>query len=180
MGMVRFTSFDTPLGQGAVAWRGGAIVQVVLPATGEGAPEGRIRRRHPGAGADTPPPFVQSAIAAMVAHLAGSAVDLGAIPVDLGDAPHFDQRVWAITRGIPSGETRRYGEIARALGDVALSREVGQALGRNPVPLIIPCHRVLASDGTLGGFSAPGGTDTKRRLLTIERSPAVAQTSLFD
>lgn len=180
MDAVRFTSFDTPLGQAAVAWRGGSVVQVVLPASGEGAPDGRIRRRHPGARPESPPPFVQSAIAAMVAHLAGSAVDLGAIPVDLGEASHFDQRVWAFTRAIPSGETRTYGEIARALGDVALSREVGQALGRNPVPLIIPCHRVLASNGSLGGFSAPGGTDTKRRLLTVERSPAVAQTSLFD
>jgi methylated-DNA-[protein]-cysteine S-methyltransferase len=123
---------------------------------------------------------VAAAVLAMTAHLEGAAADLGVITVDVGEAPGFDQRVWALTRAIPAGETRTYGDLARDLGDIALSRDVGQALGRNPVPLIIPCHRVVARDGSLGGFSAPGGTDTKRRLLAIERAPAVAQGSLFD
>lgn len=177
---VAFTTFETPIGLCAIAWRGEAIVQVVLPAEPADEVGRRIRRRHPESTLETPPPFVADAIQAMQAHLGGSAVDLTSIPVDVGTGSPFEQEVWALTRAIPTGATRTYGDLARALGDVARSREVGQALGRNPVPIIVPCHRVVASDGGMGGFSAPGGTDTKRRLLVIERAPAVAQGSLFD
>ena len=82
--------------------------------------------------------------------------------------PEFNARVYAIARNIPPGATMTYGEIAERLGDKSLSREVGQAMGENPSPIIMPCHRVLAAGGKTGGFSAPGGVVTKLRLLTIE------------
>ena len=72
-----------------------------------------------------------------------------------------------------------YGEIARAVGDPGAARAVGAALGANPFPVIVPCHRVLAADGALHGFSAPGGITTKRRMLELEGAPGFAQTTLF-
>lgn len=180
MRAIAYTTLDTALGACSIAWRDAAVVQLVLPAATTDLTIRRVLRHHPDATPQAPPPLVQDAITAVQAHLAGSTTDLSHIPIDVATAPDFDQRVWAETRRIPPGDTRTYGQVARALGDVALSRDVGQALGRNPVPLIVPCHRVLASDGALHGFSAPGGIETKRRLLRIERAPAVAQGSLFD
>src|SRR5262250_2974216 len=84
----------------------------------------------------------------------------------------FDRRVYEMARTIAPGETLSYGDVATRLGDPAAAREVGQALGRNPFPVIVPCHRVVAAAGKLGGFSAPGGTATKRRLLAIEAARA--------
>jgi methylated-DNA-[protein]-cysteine S-methyltransferase len=92
----------------------------------------------------------------------------------------FEARVYAIARAIPPGSVRTYGDIARELGDLAAARAVGQALGRNPWPIVVPCHRVLGADGKVGGFSAPGGADTKLRMLTIERAQTSAEPSLFD
>ena len=100
--------------------------------------------------------------------LAGQSRDLSGIAIDDADVPQFNRRVFAIARAIPPGQTITYGEIAERLGDKALARAVGQALGENPVPLIVPCHRVLAAGGKIGGFSASGGVVTKLRLLTIE------------
>lgn len=174
-----WTTFPTPLGTAAVAWRDEALTAVVLPTT-EADALSRIRRRSGEAGPVPPPSTVAAAIAAMQAHLAGHLDDLRSITVDFTGVPPFEQRVYALTREIPPGTTRTYGELAALLGDPSLARAVGQAMGRNPVPLVVPCHRVLAAGGALGGFSAPGGTETKRRMLSIERAPAVAQGSLFD
>jgi methylated-DNA-[protein]-cysteine S-methyltransferase len=91
----------------------------------------------------------------------------------------FAARVYAVTRAVGPGETTTYGAIARALGDPAAARSVGAALGANPTPIVVPCHRVLAADGSLHGFSAPGGIATKRRMLEIERAPGFAQAPLF-
>ena len=87
--------------------------------------------------------------------------------------------MYALTREVGPGKTTTYGAIARDLGDVGASRAVGAALGANPTPIIVPCHRVLAADGSLRGFSAPGGITTKRRMLEIERAPGFVQTALF-
>ena len=92
----------------------------------------------------------------------------------------FDRRVYAVARTIACGATRSYGEIAVELGERSLARDVGQALGRNPFPLIVPCHRVLAAGGKLGGFSANGGVTTKLRLLTIERARTSHAPILFE
>jgi methylated-DNA-[protein]-cysteine S-methyltransferase len=118
------------------------------------------------------PTGVQTAIDAITALLDGKASDLAPIQLDMSQVPAFHRRVYEVSRGIPPGETRSYGEIARLLGEPAAARAVGQALGRNPFALVVPCHRVLTADGRLGGFSATGGVTTKLRLLTIEGAHA--------
>ena len=99
------------------------------------------------------------------------------MPLDLDGVPEFHRRVYDVARAIPPGETRSYGEVAAALGEPGAAQAVGRALGRNPVPIVVPCHRVLAADGRLHGFSAPGGIETKRRMLALEGAGA---PTLFD
>ncbi len=159
------TSFETAIGRCAIGWTRRGVARVRLLSAG-----------HLGASAD-PPPSVRSAIEGIASLLAGRRVDLAGVPVDLSRAEPFDRRVYALAREIAPGETRSYGELARRLGETD-ARAVGVALARNPVPLVVPCHRVVAADGGLGGFSAPGGVATKRRLLEIE---GAGQTqTLFD
>ena len=139
----------------------------------------RLLRTRPEATEAPPPPELEVAIAAITALLAGGRVDLTDIYLDPAGISDFDQRVYAITRTIPPGQTLTYGEIARKLGDVTLSRAIGQSLGRNPYVLIVPCHRVLAAGRKVGGFSAAGGTRTKLELLRIE-GVELREPDLFD
>jgi len=111
--------------------------------------------------------------------LRGEKHDLNEVTIDTEELPEFNRKVYVIARTIPPGSTLTYGEIAERLGDKLLAREVGQALGQNPIPLIVPCHRVLAAGGKTGGFSAPGGVVSKLRLLTIEGAQPNGPT-LFD
>lgn len=90
------------------------------------------------------------------------------IPLDLKRLTPFQLSVLQTARRIPPGSTWTYGQVAQAIGKPKASRAVGQALGRNPVPIVIPCHRVVASDGSLGGYSGGGGLESKRRLLVLE------------
>jgi methylated-DNA-[protein]-cysteine S-methyltransferase len=122
------------------------------------------------------PPFVREARAAIERHLAGEPQDLTRIPLDLSHASEFHRKVYEAVRAVPPGSTATYGEIAARLGKRGAARAVGQALGRNPLLLAVPCHRVLASEGKPGGFSAPGGTALKARLLELE---GIARGSLF-
>ena len=168
MTSTRFELFDTTIGRCAIAWSEDGIVGLALPEHDEPSLRVRVQRRHLGAKQSAAPPTVREVIVAIQRLLAGEKRDLSVVTLDLADIPEFDRRVYAAARSISPGETSTYGELANRLGDAALSRAVGQALGRNPIPLIVPCHRVLAADGRLGGFSAPGGTSTKRRLLEIE------------
>jgi methylated-DNA-[protein]-cysteine S-methyltransferase len=138
-----------------------------------------LLRRFPGAQEAPPPVDVQRAIAGIVALLRGEQRDLNDVSIDAEDLPAFNRKVYDITRAIPPGATLTYGEIAERLGDKLLARDVGQALGQNPIPLIVPCHRVLAASGKTGGFSAPGGVASKLRLLTIEGAQPSGPT-LFD
>ena len=117
---------------------------------------------------EQPPPIVQRAIDSIVALLSGGENDLRDIPLDTRGVPDFHRRVYEIARAIPVGDTRTYGSIATKLGDPTAARAVGQALGRNPFPIVIPCHRVLAAHGKLGGFSGGSGSVTKLRMLAIE------------
>jgi methylated-DNA-[protein]-cysteine S-methyltransferase len=160
--------FDTAIGPCGVAWRPNGIVAVQLPESSAEATLARLRRRAPGAVESTPPAAVTQAIAAIGALLAGQASDLAGIVLDFGGLPDFDCRVYEAARSIPAGRTLTYGEIAARLGEPGGAQAVGRALGRNPFPIVVPCHRVTAAGGRLGGFSAHGGTATKRRLLTIE------------
>jgi len=155
--MSTFSRFDTPIGRCAIAWDGDVIVGVRLPDAS-----------FDGSGPLTPPGWVQGVIDAIVASLRGEADDLADIPLDLDGLPPFRRRVYDVVRTIPAGETMSYGEVAAAAGSPGAARAVGQAMAQNPFPLIIPCHRVLAAGGKVGGFTASGGTDTKLRMLAVE------------
>lgn len=179
--MTGFAVFETALGWCAVAWSERGIVRGWLPAGSEAEIRGAVRRRCPEAVESPPPPFAADAIEGVTALMAGEARDLSGVPLDEGDIPELHLRVYEIARAIPVGRTLTYGEIAAQLGDKALAREVGRALGLNPYPPIVPCHRILAASGKTGGFSAPGGVTTKMRLLNVERAQVgEAVPSLFD
>ena len=172
--MLGATLFDTAIGRCGIAWneRGVAGLQLPEPA---GTARGRLLARFPEAVEGTPPPEVRTALEGVAALLAGGAPDLDSIELDWSAVAPFERAVYEATRRIPRGETRSYGQIAAALGDPGAARAVGQALGRNPFPVIVPCHRVLAADGRPGGFSAPGGVATKLRMLAIEGAPGNAE-----
>ena len=125
------------------------------------------------------PDFVRDAIEGMQAVMAGTAVDLRDVPLDDSGLDDFRRAVYAATREIAPGTTRSYGEIARAIGRPDEARDVGVALSRNRYPIIVPCHRVVAANGALTGFSAPGGLDTKRKMLELEGAPGYGQQVLF-
>jgi methylated-DNA-[protein]-cysteine S-methyltransferase len=175
-----FAIFDTPIGACGMAWNARAIVGLQLPDASPERTRSRLRRRWTGAVEATPPPLVQQAIERVRTLLKGEAVDLSDVPLDLDGTPEFHRRVYELARTIPPGQTMTYGEIAKRLGAPQESREVGQALGRNPVAIIVPCHRVLGADGKMGGFSASGGVATKRRILEIEGAAALGAGPLFE
>jgi methylated-DNA-[protein]-cysteine S-methyltransferase len=163
-----FALFDTAIGSCAIVWSPRGIAGVQLPEQDAAATRARVRRRFPKAREEAPPPSIQDAIDGIVALLRGEPRDLTGIAIDDNDITEFNRKVYAIARAIPSGQTMTYGTIAERLGDKSLARAVGQAMGENPTPIIMPCHRVLAANGKTGGFSASGGVVTKLRLLTIE------------
>jgi methylated-DNA-[protein]-cysteine S-methyltransferase len=175
-----FALFDTDIGPCGIAWGARGVTGVQLPEASEARTRARLVRRYPHAGEAPPPADVRRVIDGIVALLRGEASDLSAAVLDLDEVPEFDRRVYAVARDIAPGATLSYGEIAARLGERALARDVGQALGRNPFPLIVPCHRVLAAGGKAGGFSANGGVTTKLRLLTIERARTSDAPTLFD
>ena len=111
--------------------------------------------------------------------LSGGRDHLSDLPLDMERIDPFRRKVYAIARGIPPGETLSYGAIAEKLGDKALARDVGEAMGKNPFPIVVPCHRVVAANGKLGGFSAPGGATTKLKMLAIEGAAVNGQQDLF-
>lgn len=173
--------FDTPIGPCGLAWREGALTNVLLPA-GDAAATAALLRHVSGGAEPAPPPwpaFVRQAVAAMQALLRGEAVALTGVPLAWGRVGAFERRVYEAAQRLAPGETRTYGDIARELGDPLAARAVGVALGRNPWPLVVPCHRVLAAGGKLGGFSAPGGVATKEQLLAIEAPLARREGELF-
>jgi methylated-DNA-[protein]-cysteine S-methyltransferase len=174
-----FALFDTAIGRCGIAWNARGLIGVQLPHTDETATRRRMRQRYPNGQEAPPPADVQLAIDGIVALLRGEARDLTGIVIDNSDTPVFNAQVYAITRTVPPGATITYGEIADRLGDKMLARDVGQALGDNPCPLVMPCHRVLAAGGKPGGFSASGGVVTKLRLLSIEGA-APGGPTLFD
>jgi methylated-DNA-[protein]-cysteine S-methyltransferase len=146
----------------------------------ETATVGQLKRRLPHATQAEPPEPIASAIAAVCRLLEGESVDLGFVDVDLDDVPAFERRIYDLLRAVRSGETITYGELASRAGNPGAARAVGAAMGRNPVPVIIPCHRVLAGGGRSGGFSAPGGVTTKFKLLQIEQACRSGPPQLFD
>jgi methylated-DNA-[protein]-cysteine S-methyltransferase len=165
-------SFETELGRCAIGWSDDGITGVLLPRVG-----GR-----PGPAFEdgvAVPEFVRAAIDGIVVVMAGESRDLRSVLLDEREIDDFRRAVYAATREIPAGTTRSYGDVARAIGRPDGARDVGAALARNPFPIIVPCHRVVAANGALTGFSAPGGLQTKRRMLELEGAPGYGQQDLF-
>lgn len=175
-----YALFETAIGACAIGWSASGISGLQLPESDAAGARARTVRRFGAARELPPPPWVAQVIADVVSLLDGHAVDLSQVPLDLERIAPFDRQVFERTRLIPPGRTQTYGAIAAALGDPLLARAVGQALGRNPFALIVPCHRVLAAHGRIGGFSAAGGAITKQRLLAIEGARAGDEADLFD
>lgn len=177
---MEFVLFDTAIGRCGIAWSARGVVGVQLPGGREPETRARLLRRFPGAREASPPPDVQRALDGIVALLSGEPSRLDAIALDMDGVAPFHRRVYEVARTIPPGATLSYGEVAARLGEPGLARDVGQALGENPFSLIVPCHRVIAAGGKLGGFSARGGVTTKLRLLAIEGARAADQLTLFE
>ena len=173
--MAHFSLFPTPLGDCGIAWCNDTVVATHLPEENSADTSRRLAAR---TGATKGEP--SSAIASMIALLKGERTDLASIACDFGGIDPFAARVYAATRAIPAGETSTYGAIASQLGDKQLARDVGQALGRNPLPIVVPCHRVIGAGGRLTGFSAAGGVATKLRMLAIEGAQVGGAPGLFD
>lgn len=182
-----YVVFDTASGACAIAWNRVGITCFQLPATNAAATERRMLHRLPGAAPCAPTPLIIATIAAVRRYFNGEKVDFGDFPLDLGAQSDFCKRIYSALRGVRWGETTSYGALAKELGaGPEAARDVGQAMASNPIPLLIPCHRVLAAGGKLGGFSAPGGAATKSRMLELEgieigrsqSEPGQAQRSL--
>jgi len=165
---MHYTLFDTAIGTCGIVWGEHGLTGVHLPEANPARTRAGLERRFPGAVPTEPPADVQAAVDGIVALLRGEKRDLREIALDLAGVPAFNRRVYELTRTIEPGSTLTYGDIARRLASPGTARAVGQALGQNPWPIVVPCHRVLAADGRMGGFSAPGGVSTKRRMLEIE------------
>ena len=178
--MTGYALFPTAIGDCAVAWRERGLVGVYFPETSEAATRERIERRWPEASPASPPPTVAAAIAAITTLLADGRADLTGIELDMEGIDAFERQILEAARRIPPGTTRTYGELAAEVGQPGEARAVGSAMARNRFPIVVPCHRVLAAGGGFGGFSAPGGLESKARLLTIERAATSAAPLLFD
>jgi O-6-methylguanine DNA methyltransferase len=173
-----YALFETDLGRLGVAWGERGLVAIQLPEVNDAETVSRLTDRFPDA-ADTPPPAeVREAMDEIVRLLRGADADLSAITLDMTGVPPFHRRVYQLARTIPRGETLSYGEVATRLGSPGAARAVGQALRRNPFAVVVPCHRVVAAGGKLGGFSANGGVATKIELLAREAPPAAALPEL--
>ena len=162
--------FDTAIGTCGVAWSTRGLVAVQLPERDRPATERRLIARCSSSGAATPPSKIATLITDITRYLDGERVDFSAVPVDLSSLDPFRRQLYETMRTLPWGTTTTYGALARTIGlaNWEGARDVGEAMGRNPVPIVIPCHRVLAAGQKLGGFSAPGGAATKAKLLALE------------
>jgi methylated-DNA-[protein]-cysteine S-methyltransferase len=165
-------AFDTPLGTCAVRWTDAGVASVRLPSARTAALPRLVD-------VGPVPRSVQAAIDGIVAVLGGAALDLGFVNLDERGIDPFRRAVYAATRSIAPGSTVTYGDIAKAIGRPDAARDVGAALASNPFPIVVPCHRVVGANGKLTGFSAPGGLDTKRRMLELEGAPGYGQQTLF-
>lgn len=165
---MNFTLFETAIGSCGIVWSAVGVAGVQLPERSASATRNRLLRRFPAARDGAPPANVQRTIDDIIALLGGERRDLNYATIDIAAVPEFHRRVYEVAQRIPAGATLSYGEVAERLGDRNLARDVADALSKNPCPIIVPCHRVLAAGGKSGGFSAPGGVATKLRLLTIE------------
>ncbi|ATL71087.1 methylated-DNA--[protein]-cysteine S-methyltransferase [Nocardia terpenica] len=172
--------FDTAIGPCAMTWTEVGVVRFQLPEATPATTRTRmLRPRGVEVREAEPTGAMAEAVAGIRAHLGGALDDLRWIPLDHTGIPEFQRAVYEVTRAIDPGHTLSYGQVAARVGQPGAAQAVGQALGGNPIPLIVPCHRVLAADHALHGFSAPGGLTTKQHLLEIERTPGFGEPTLF-
>jgi methylated-DNA-[protein]-cysteine S-methyltransferase len=176
--MSHYALFDTAIGRCGVAWNAHGVAGLQLPEKNDTETRTRLMRFNPAAEEIDPAGPIARAIEDIQSLLQGAKRSLRAVSLDMRGVAEFNARVYAAARAIPPGKTRTYGELARSIGQPHAARAVGQALGRNPFAIIVPCHRVIGADGRMIGFSANGGVDVKIRLLEIEG--ALDQPSLFD
>ena len=169
-----YALFDTAIGRCSIAWNEHGVSGVQLPEPDDRRTRERLLRRRAPLPEAAPPPDVRRAIDAIAALLRGEPRQLDDIVLDWADVPPFDRRVYEVACSIAPGHTLTYGDVAARLGEPGAARAVGQALGRNPFAPVVPCHRVVAAAGGLGGFSAHGGATTKQRMLLIEGAPITA------
>jgi methylated-DNA-[protein]-cysteine S-methyltransferase len=176
-----YTIFDTGIGRCGIAWGHLGILGVQLPEAREIETRKRLFQLYPDAREMRAPPDIETAIEGIAALLRGEPSDLSNVLLDMSGIHAFNQRVYALTRTIPRGETRTYGEVAASLRASGAAHSVAQALARNPFMIIVPCHRVLEAGGYADKISPNGGAISKRRLLSIEgaRGTAASKT-LFD
>jgi methylated-DNA-[protein]-cysteine S-methyltransferase len=161
--------FETAGGFCGIAWNNVGITRFQLPTKSAAATERILLGRIPAAKPSAPTPQVAEAIAAVKRYFAGEETDFSGFELDLGEQDPFFGQIYAAARRVRWGHTTTYGALAKELGArPEAARDVGQAMARNPVALIIPCHRVLAAGGKVGGFSAPGGSAAKIRMLELE------------
>ncbi|MHB1783191.1 MAG: methylated-DNA--[protein]-cysteine S-methyltransferase, partial [Acidimicrobiales bacterium] len=173
-----YTLFETAVGRCAIVWSSAGVTGVQLPEPSVADTRRRVVERHPGAVEAEPPPSIRKASEAIARHLAKDPSDLSWIRLDMDRLSSFEREVYEQARSVPTGATVSYGGLAERLGRPGAARAVGQALKRNPFAVVVPCHRVVAAGGGIGGFSAGGGTDTKRRILEIEGAvPILAMDS---
>jgi methylated-DNA-[protein]-cysteine S-methyltransferase len=169
MDRMQYHVFETPRGVCAIAWSDAGVARFRLPEASPAATERSLLRRLPDATPAAPPPEIATAVATAQRYFAGEKTDFSQVPLDLVDQDELFLRIYAAARRLRWGETTTYGALAKQMGgDWEIAREAGQAMAKNPIPLIIPCHRVLAAGGKIGGFSAPGGAATKSMMLALE------------
>jgi methylated-DNA-[protein]-cysteine S-methyltransferase len=161
--------FETAGGFCGIAWNSVGVTRFQLPTKSAEATERLLRRRAPDAQSGVPTPEVAEVAAAAKRYFAGEATDFSNVTLDLSGQDAFFRQIYAAARRVGWGHTTSYGTLAKELGaGPEAARDVGEAMAKNPVPLIIPCHRVLAAGGKVGGFSAPGGAVAKIRMLKLE------------
>lgn len=175
-----FALFDTAIGVCGIVWNEVGLIGTALPDREAQALRARLMRRWPQATEAEPAGAAAGAVAAIQALMTDGRADLTGVILDETGLTDFLKRVYAAARAVPPGQTRTYGQIAAAAGAPGEARAVGQAMGRNPWPIVVPCHRVMGADGKLTGFSAPGGVETKLKLLTIEQARLSDTPGLFD
>lgn len=165
-----YAIFDTALGFAGLTWNDAGVTRFQLPSATEDATTRNLLRRAPDAEPAAPPPHIARTVDAATRYFAGENIDFSDVTLDLAGQDDLFRTIYTAARRIGYGETTTYGGLAKAIGrsDWEAARDVGQAMAKNPVALIIPCHRVLAAGNKIGGFSAPGGAETKAKMLALE------------